>query len=119
LHVIFLALRRAHQLITRAGHGAPGVSDTAAAALWTIDYSLYAATLGIKRIHYHSGVGYKYSMIQPALLTASIDNGSALAAPLAPHVQPQYYGAVAVGAFLGASGGKVVELDVGSAWMCG
>jgi hypothetical protein len=95
------------------------VAGTAAAALWTADYSLLAATRGIARIHYHSGVGYKYSMIEPAPLAARIDDSTALAAPLAPHVQMQYYGAVAVGAFLGSAGGKVVELDVGNAWMSG
>jgi hypothetical protein len=58
-------------------------------------------------------------MIQPSPLSASIDDGTALATPLAPHVQMQYYGAVAVAAFLGSAGGRVVELDVGSAWMSG
>jgi hypothetical protein len=86
------------------------VAGTAAAALWTADYSLLAATRGIARIHYHSGVGYKYSMIEPEPLAARIDDSTALA---------QYHGAVAVGAFLGSAGGKVVELDVGSAWMSG
>jgi hypothetical protein len=83
------------------------------------DYSLLAAMRVIARIHYHSGVSYKYSMFEPAPLAASIDDGTALAAPLAPHVQMQCHGAVAVGAFLGSAGGKVVELAAGSAWMSG
>jgi hypothetical protein len=43
------------------GHGQPGVSNTAAAALWFIDYSLQAASLGITGVFYHQGIGYNYS----------------------------------------------------------
>lgn len=43
------------------GHGMPGVSNSAAASLWVIDYALQAATLGIDTLHFHSGVGYNYS----------------------------------------------------------
>lgn len=43
------------------GHGMPGVSNSAAAALWVIDYALQAARLGIDTLHFHSGVGYNYS----------------------------------------------------------
>lgn len=46
-----------------ACHGAPGVSNTAGAALWTIDYTLQAATLGIKELFFHEGVGYKYDFV--------------------------------------------------------
>jgi hypothetical protein len=38
--------------------------------------------LGITRIHYHPGVGYKHSMIQFPLLAASIPDGALLAEPL-------------------------------------
>jgi hypothetical protein len=30
-------------------HGAPGVSNTAGAALWALDYTLYASPIGISR----------------------------------------------------------------------
>jgi len=43
------------------GHGQPGVSNSAAAALWAIDYSLQAATVGITGLYFHQGVGYNYS----------------------------------------------------------
>lgn len=43
------------------GHGMPGVSNSAAAALWVIDYALQAATLGVDTLHFHAGVGYNYS----------------------------------------------------------
>ncbi|CDO69470.1 Glycoside Hydrolase Family 79 protein [Trametes cinnabarina] len=46
-----------------ACHGAPGVSNTAGAALWAIDYTLQAATLGIKQAFFHEGVGYKYNFV--------------------------------------------------------
>jgi len=46
---------------TYFGHGQPGVSNSAAAALWMIDYSLQAACNGISGLHFHQGVGYNYS----------------------------------------------------------
>lgn len=46
---------------TFSGHGQPGVSNSAAAALWMIDYSLQAACLGITGLDFHQGVGYNYS----------------------------------------------------------
>ncbi|KAH8113180.1 hypothetical protein DFH11DRAFT_1776844 [Phellopilus nigrolimitatus] len=110
------------------GHGAPGVSDSAGAALWALDYTLYAAQLGVKRAHFHEGVGYKRVFrlppkIQPATLTHSVDNGSALAAPLAPHVQPAYYGALVLGEALGASAARgavrAVELNFSDAFLAG
>ncbi|KAI0689488.1 glycoside hydrolase family 79 protein [Cerioporus squamosus] len=47
-----------------ACHGAPGVSNTAGAALWTIDYTLQAATLGVKELFFHEGIGYKYNFVR-------------------------------------------------------
>jgi hypothetical protein len=43
------------------GHGSPGVSNAAAQALWMIDYSLQAASIGVTGLYYHQGVGYNYS----------------------------------------------------------
>ncbi|KAF7975744.1 hypothetical protein HWV62_8733 [Athelia sp. TMB] len=85
-------------------HGAPGVSNTAGAALWAIDYILYAAQIGISRVHFHDGIGYKYNLIQPVTLTRSILDGSALATPLAPHIQPAYYAAIIAAEAIGQSG---------------
>ena len=45
------------------GHGAVNVSNVAGTALWALDYSLFASTQGIERIHYHQGVGYKYNFV--------------------------------------------------------
>ncbi|KAI0318620.1 hypothetical protein OF83DRAFT_1056585, partial [Amylostereum chailletii] len=94
-------------------HGAPGVSNTAGAALWGLDYALFATQLGIARLYFHEGVGYKYNFVQPVTLTRSILDGSPLAAPLPPHVQPLYYAAIVAAEAIGASGTtSVVELAV-------
>lgn len=44
-------------------HGAPGVSNAAGSAIWALDYTLFGATIGIKRFHFHEGVGYRYNMV--------------------------------------------------------
>ena len=54
-----------------ACQGAPGVSNTAGAALWTIDYTLQAATLGIKELFFHQGVGYTYNFVRSPTRTQS------------------------------------------------
>jgi hypothetical protein len=46
-----------------ACHGAPNVSNTAGAAVWLVDYVLYAPQQGISRLHFHNGVGYKYNFV--------------------------------------------------------
>ncbi|KAJ7603136.1 glycoside hydrolase family 79 protein [Mycena polygramma] len=77
-----------------ACHGAPGVSNTAGAALWALDYALFAPQIGISKVFYHVGIGFKYSLIQPVALNRSILDGSPLSTPLPPHVQPPYYAAI-------------------------
>ncbi|KAF7519868.1 hypothetical protein G7054_g12964 [Neopestalotiopsis clavispora] len=47
------------------GHGRVGVSDTFAAALWNIDFTLYAAQTNISRIGYHQSFGWRYSAWRP------------------------------------------------------
>lgn len=84
-------------------HGAPNVSNTAGAALWLLDYTLYATQVGISRLHFHEGIGYKYNLIQPTTLNYSILDGSPIA-PLAPHVQPAYYAAIIAAEAIGSSG---------------
>jgi hypothetical protein len=44
-------------------HGAPGVSNTAGAALWALDYVLFAASIGVTRVHFHHGIGFKYNFV--------------------------------------------------------
>jgi len=103
-----------------ACHGTPGVSNTAGAALWTLDYTLFASQIGISRLHFHQGVGYKYNLIQPATLTRSILDGSPLSQPLAPHVQPQYYAAIIAGEAIGTTGSSMAtELTINNDFVSG
>lgn len=53
-------------------HGAPGVSNTAGAALWGLDYALLAGQLGITRVYFHQGIGYKYNFVRRSLLEARL-----------------------------------------------
>ncbi|KAG7092119.1 hypothetical protein E1B28_008493 [Marasmius oreades] len=94
-------------------HGSPNVSNTAGAALWTLDYALFGRTINISRIFFHEGIGFKYNLIQPATLTHSILDGSDLPAPLPPHVQPQYYAAIIAAEAIGKGGRtQIAELSI-------
>ncbi|KAJ7710331.1 glycoside hydrolase family 79 protein [Mycena rosella] len=101
-------------------HGAPGVSNTAGAALWTLDYALYASQIGATQVYFHEGIGYKYNLIQPLTLTRSTLDGSTLATPQAPHIQPQYYAAIIIAEAIGDSGDtQVVELSISDTRLSG
>ncbi|CAA7267056.1 unnamed protein product [Cyclocybe aegerita] len=101
-------------------HGAPGVSNTAGAALWTLDYLLYATQIGISRVFFHEGIGFKYNLIQPATLTRSILDASPLPSPLTPHIQPQYYAAIIAAEAIGSSGTtRAVELIINHSRVAG
>lgn len=39
--------------------GRPGLSNTFGAALWGVDFNLYAASVGFKRVHMHMGTNYR------------------------------------------------------------
>uniref|UniRef100_A0A0W0F2I2 Beta-glucuronidase C-terminal domain-containing protein n=1 Tax=Moniliophthora roreri TaxID=221103 RepID=A0A0W0F2I2_MONRR len=95
-------------------HGAPNVSNTAGAALWSLTYSLAAACVGIERVHFHQGIGFRYNFIQPVALDRSILDGSPLPSPIPPHVQPGYYAGIIAAEVIGRSLGlkKIVELEV-------
>ncbi|KAH0833145.1 glycoside hydrolase family 79 protein [Lanmaoa asiatica] len=106
-----------------------GVSNTAGAALWALDYSLFATQVGISRLHFHEGIGYKYNFvsviedemtrpyvckykIQPVTLNYSILDGSPIT-PLPPHIQPPYYAAIVAAEAIGSTGSaQVVEIPV-------
>ncbi|TFB04916.1 Beta-glucuronidase [Trichoderma ghanense] len=71
------------------GGGASGLSDVFGAALWAMEFSLYAASTGvIKRIHFHQSVGSPYAAWVP----------SGTLATNAP-----YYGKLAASTFLANS----------------
>jgi hypothetical protein len=101
-------------------HGAPGVSNTAGAALWAIDYVLSAVKVGAEQVFFHDGIGFKYNLIQPVTLDRSITDSSPLPEPLPPHVQPQYYAAIILAEANGKVPTQVSEITVGndqiSAW---
>ncbi|KAH9907480.1 glycoside hydrolase superfamily [Xylariomycetidae sp. FL2044] len=59
--------------------GKSGISDTLGAALWTADYVLAGASLGIERIYFHLGAQSEYSAFTPqggyALKNESLEQG--------------------------------------------
>lgn len=80
------------------GGGAAGLSDVFGAALWVLDFTLYAASTGaIHRLHFHQSSSAAYSAWSPV-------NSSS--GPPATH--PPYYGKLAAARFLGASNTTVV-----------
>ncbi|KAF8208721.1 glycoside hydrolase family 79 protein [Mycena galopus ATCC 62051] len=95
------------------GHGAVNTSNVGGAAIWTLDYLLFAAQIGVSRAFFHQGVGYKYNAIQPVTLTRSTIDGTPLSVPLPPHVQPAYFAALVAAEAIGTSGVTTsVELDI-------
>ncbi|KAK4180146.1 hypothetical protein QBC36DRAFT_343164 [Triangularia setosa] len=73
--------------------GRPGLSNTFGAALWVVDFNLYAASKGFKRVHMHQGTNYRYASWQP--IETNITNIG---------TKPPYYGNIATAAALGKHG---------------
>ncbi|KAH7108203.1 hypothetical protein BKA62DRAFT_781574 [Auriculariales sp. MPI-PUGE-AT-0066] len=100
-------------------HGAPGVSNAAAAAIWLIDYTLQAAVQKIEEVFYHHGIGFKYNFMQPVALNRSIATGQPEETKPA-HVQPSYYGAIAITEAIGRTGrATVAEIVADDAHIAG
>lgn len=70
--------------------GAPGLSNSFGAALWGVDFNLWCASVGIRRVHMHQGTDYRYASWQP-VQTNKTTIGT----------KPPYYGNIAVAAMLG------------------
>ena len=70
--------------------GAPGLSNSFGAALWGVDFNLWCASVGIRRVHMHQGTNYRYASWQP-IQTNITTMGT----------KPPYYGNIAVAAMLG------------------
>ncbi|KAJ2919071.1 hypothetical protein MD484_g1349, partial [Candolleomyces efflorescens] len=101
-------------------HGAAGVSNVAGSAIWALDYLLYASQLGISRVYFHQGVGYKFNFIQPTPLSRSPLDNSALSPPRQPYVQPSYYAAIIAAEAIGSSGNtRVIEIATSDRWISG
>lgn len=70
--------------------GAPGLSNAFGAALWGLDFNLWCASVGIRRVHMHQGTDYRYASWQP------VQTNKTSIGTKAP-----YYGNIAVAAMLG------------------
>ncbi|PVH84106.1 glycoside hydrolase family 79 protein [Cadophora sp. DSE1049] len=70
--------------------GKPGLSNSFGAALWNLDFNLYCAAVGIRRVHMHMGTDYRYAAWQP-VQTNKTSLGT----------KPPYYGQVAAAAVIG------------------
>ncbi|MCJ1471762.1 hypothetical protein MMC13_000402 [Lambiella insularis] len=70
--------------------GAPGLSNAFGAALWGVDFNLWCASQGIRRVHMHMGTDYRYASWQP-ITTNKTTIGT----------KPPYYGNIAVAAMMG------------------
>ncbi|KAJ9127524.1 hypothetical protein QFC24_000933 [Naganishia onofrii] len=91
-----------------ANHGVPGISDSAEAAIWLLDFGLNAAANGIARMFMHEGVGFAYNLIQPVAIQGSNPTTR-------PKIQAPYYGAVMVNEAIGTGKNtQVVELPTNS-----
>jgi hypothetical protein len=52
--------------------GRPGLSNTFGAALWGIDFNLYSASVGFKRVHMHMGTNYRVLSFRYVLCCLSV-----------------------------------------------
>lgn len=75
--------------------GMPGVSDTHGAALWTLNFFLYAATLQISSVQMHMTANSNASAWQPIPMYGSATT----------FVRPQYYAHAAVAQLIGNGNG--------------
>jgi hypothetical protein len=82
-----------------ACQGLAGVSDVFGAAVWSVDYALYAASLNVSRMYWHMGTGYRYSAWQ------ATRNGTTEPGP-----RPLYYGNWVVATALGDGDARVVPI---------
>jgi hypothetical protein len=82
-----------------ACQGLAGVSDVFGAAVWSVDYALYAASLNVSALYWHMGTGYRYAAWQ------ATQNGTT-----APGPRPLYYGNWFVATALGEGEKQVVSI---------
>ena len=82
-----------------ACQGLAGLSDVFASSLWSVDYGLCAASVGVSRIFWHMGTGYRYAAWQ------AVQNGTT-----APGPRPLYYGNWLLAEALGGENKQVVSI---------
>jgi hypothetical protein len=83
-------------MLIMSSHGAPGLSNTAEAAIWAVDYMLQAASLGVSRVHFHNGLGYRYNVFQPI---AGMQDGTNITSRA--HILPLYHAFLIVNEAIG------------------
>ncbi|GHJ90287.1 hypothetical protein NliqN6_6689 [Naganishia liquefaciens] len=93
--------------------GVPGISNAAEAAIWLVDYALHAATLGIKRLHFHHRIGQSYNWFDPIPITG-ISGGTAADAHDAPSIHAPYYGALVVAEAIGSTSTDTMIVELAS-----
>ena len=94
------------QTLTRSSHGQPGTSNTAEGALWAIDWLLQLASMGIERMHFHHGVGFRYNLFQPVATDAAHNDGLNLTDRA--HILPAYHAALIVNEAIGTNNNSYV-----------
>ncbi|KAJ8117474.1 hypothetical protein OPT61_g1336 [Boeremia exigua] len=82
-----------------ACQGLAGASDVFGAAVWSVDYALYAASLNVSNMYWHMGTGYRYNAWQ------ATQNGTT-----APGPRPLYYGNWLIASALGNADAQVVQV---------
>ncbi|ADV23920.1 Hypothetical Protein CGB_H2510C [Cryptococcus gattii WM276] len=92
--------------LTRSSHGQPGTSNTAEGALWALDWMLQLASMGVERMHFHHGVGFRYNLFQPVATDADHDDGTNMTQRA--HILPAYHAALIVNEAIGTSGNSYV-----------
>ncbi|CAI7610721.1 unnamed protein product [Penicillium glandicola] len=80
------------ELNSIANQGRNGETNVFGDALWLVDFSLWAAAHGIKRLQFHQGLNYRYASWQPIE-----SNG------IPPTTRPPYYGQIMVANAIGQS----------------
>ncbi|KGO60703.1 Glycoside hydrolase, superfamily [Penicillium expansum] len=80
------------ELNSIANQGVNGETNVFGDALWLVDFSLWAAVHGIKRLQFHQGLNYRYASWQP------IESKG-----VPPTTRPPYYGQVMVASAIGQS----------------
>ncbi|KIY54080.1 hypothetical protein I307_06599 [Cryptococcus deuterogattii 99/473] len=89
-----------------ANHGQPGTSNTAESAIWGVDWMLQLASMGIERMHFHHGVGYRYNFFQPVATDADFNDGLNLTSRA--HILPLYHAALIVNEAIGTNNNSYV-----------
>ncbi|KIW06671.1 uncharacterized protein PV09_02377 [Verruconis gallopava] len=91
---------------TYAAEAIFGQSNTAESAIWTVDYMLHAASMGIERVYLHSTPNRLFSVFQPGW---GFTNGTGIERP---HIMPTYNGLLVVNEMVGTSGtSKIAEIE--------